>query len=162
MIPFAPPRDAGERIQFRLLEELVQIRADEVLRESSGQSYSPAVSLVQSPDGLRQWLVVGAACEGRHSAETGAAIRQFLGEMQKKAWSRDEFRRASRPLPYTFRKQFRDPDRILPQLLESHLIPAPADLDPAILAGMEGEVAGLARTVLDLENAVELGTDVPE
>ncbi|MEK7953080.1 M16 family metallopeptidase [Luteolibacter soli] len=157
--PLGPAGDAEEMLRRRLLEELLQLRVRQVMREERGESYAPMVMRSWPvKDGI-EWLEVRVACQEGHAEETSATLREMIANFRMKGWTWDEFQRALRPLPRTIARRNRSPSAVLANLQAPVRMPVPEQLDPAALAGMESSVRELAQRVLDVEAVVELRVD---
>lgn len=157
--PLGPAGDAAEMLRRILLEETLQLRVREVMREQRGDSYAPVVLRSLPVDHGPEWLVIRVNCAAGQAEETSEALRALVREFREQSWTRDEFRRALRPMSHVIASQARSPSLVLSNLQRPARMPAPAQLDPAALAAMENAVRELARRTLDLESAVELRVD---
>jgi zinc protease len=159
MFPLGPAGDAAEMLRRQLLEGALQLRVREVMRERRGDSYAPGVERDMRADNGMEWLTIDVPCAKGRAAETSEVLRELVREFRDKGWTRDEFQRALRPMPHVIARRARHPAAVLMDLRNPVRMPAPGQLDPAALAGMEGAVRELARRVLDLDAAVELQVD---
>ena len=159
MFSLGPAGDAAETLRRDLLEQALQLRVVEVMREKRGDSYAPRVDRRMRADHGTEWLVIDVPCAEGRAAETSEVLRDLVRSFRDQGWTRDEFQRALRPMPHVASRLARHPLAVLMHLQSPARMPAPGQLDPAALGAMEGAVRELARRVLDLDAAVELQVD---
>lgn len=154
--PLGPRTDAAEELRRDLLTQLVQLRLRAVMRERRGQSYAPYASRSADMTDGTDWLSARVPCPPDLLGETSDALRDLILNLRDQGWSRDEFRRAVRPLPHRIRHEFRDPETVLEALMAPQRIATDPSLDASHLNGLESSVRELAKQVLDPEAAIEL------
>lgn len=162
LLPLGPCSDAAEELRRHLLTQLVQLRLRAVMRELRGRSYAPRASRSAVVTGGIDWLSALVPCPPDLVAETSDTLRHLILSLREQGWSRDEFQRATRPLPHRIRHESRDPEKVLDSLLAPQRIPADESLQPSLLNGLEASMKGFAKQVLDLEAAIELQANVEE
>jgi len=158
-MPMGPRSDANEELRRWILEELLQIRLRSVMRETRGDSYAPRASRWSIGNDSTEWLIASVPCAAGQSADTAAALRTLVLELRDDGWSREEFRRATRPLIHQLHRRSRIPEFQLNGLTAPDRITTRAMLEPADPAGLKSAVSELAASVLDPEIAVELRVD---
>lgn len=154
--PLGPRTDAAEELRRHLLTQLVQLRLRAVMRVSRGQSYAPYASRTADMTDGTDWLSARVPCPPDFLAETSDALRDLVLNLREQGWSRDESRRAVRPLPHRIRQEFRDPETVLESLMAPQRIATDELLEASLLNGLETSVKELAKQVLDPEAAIEL------
>jgi zinc protease len=160
--PAAAPRNPEEEIRQQLLQGLLKIRLESVLRDKLGESYILRGVRMEVAGRPREWLGVLSFCAADRSDAVAGQLRGVAEGLRRGEWSADEFLRAYRPLRPALRQQLRDLDEVLDLLREGATLPRLTDLDPAKLAAMEPAVRRLAAQVLDPAGAVELQTEAGE
>ncbi len=157
--PLGPRSDAGVEIRHHLLTQLLQIRLRAVMREARGQSYAPYASRSATMTDGNDWLSARVPCPPGLVDETSVALRELILSFREQGWSRDEYRRAVRPLAHQIQRQFRDPDKVLTSLMAPHRIPTGLMLDAPFPSELETSVRQLVGKRLDFEAAIELHVD---
>jgi zinc protease len=158
-MPMGPRSDANEELRRWILEELLQIRLRSVMRETRGDSYAPRAFRWSMGSDCAEWLMARVPCRAGQSADIADALRALVLEFRDKGWSRDEFRRATRPLIYQLRRRSRSPEYRLSDLMAPERIATRTMLEGSNPVGLENAVRELASRVLDPEIAVELRVD---
>lgn len=152
--PLGARLDVTEDLRRRLLSQLLHLRLRSVMRENRGTSYAPHARLA-SQCGV-EWLSARVPCPADRLDETAEALHRMVLEFRGQGWSRDEFRRATGPLPHQYRQQARNPGQRLEALWLPGRIPTSPMLESASLTGLESAVEQLAKEVLDPAKAIEL------
>ena len=156
MLPAQSPLTATAELQLGLLKNLLRVRLRAVMREQNGWSYSPQAFRMQAPGDDREWLVGSVPCEPGRVDEVADALRGVAADLAAGHWTADEFRRAARPLPFTIRKDRRNPRHLVAALQHPERIAAPAQLEPAVVAKLENPMRDRAKKVCDPATTVEL------
>ena len=156
MLPAQSPPTAPDELQLGLLKNLLRVRLRTVMREQNGWSYSPQAFRMPAPGDDREWLVVSVPCEPGRVDEVANALRGVEADLAAGNWTDDEFRRAARPLPFTIRKDRRNPRHLVAALQHPERIAASAQLEPTAVAKLEKPTRDLAKKVCSPATTVEL------
>lgn len=156
MFPLGPAGDTAEMLRRKLLDDTLQLRVRDEIREKRGESYAPSVHCSMVADHATEWLIIDVPCERSRAEEVSGTLRELVHKFRDEGWTRDEFQRAVRPLPHLMAGRSRSPFSVASKLTNPARIPARQQIELSALTAMEGEVRALAKRVLDLEVAVEL------